>query len=120
MDNLVRVLKGLADPTRLRIAQLLVTREELCVCEIVDALAVPQYTASRHLGILKAAGIVDDWRQGKWMHYRLSESLSPDDRAVITAVAARAKTDAGARQDLTRLERHMRPRLNGEVVACKT
>jgi ArsR family transcriptional regulator len=120
MDQLVRMLKGLADPTRLRIAQVLVTRDELCVCEIVDALAVPQYTASRHLGILKAAGIVDDWRQGKWTHYRLSEGLSPGDRAVIAAVAARAKTDDGAKQDLTRLERHLRPRVNGEVVACKT
>ncbi len=73
MDQLVRVLRGLADPTRVRIVQLLTSRDELCVCEIVDALSVPQYTVSRHLSILKAAGVADDWRQGKWMHYRLSE-----------------------------------------------
>jgi ArsR family transcriptional regulator len=100
--------------------QLLTSRDELCVCEIVDALSVPQYTVSRHLSILKAAGVADDWRQGKWMHYRLSESLSPGDRAVITAVAARAGVDAGAQQDQRRLEQHIRPRVNGEVVTCET
>jgi ArsR family transcriptional regulator len=119
MDEMVRMLKALADPTRIRIAQLLSTRDELCVCELVDALGVAQYSISRHLGVLKAAGLVDDWRQGKWMHYALGRDLSSDDRAVITAVCARTRADARTRQDLRRLEQHLRPRVDGEVVTCR-
>jgi DNA-binding transcriptional ArsR family regulator len=117
MDVTVRMLKALADPTRIRIAQLLSARDELCVCELVDALGVAQYSVSRHLGVLKAAGVVDDWRQGKWMHYSLGSRLSEEDRAVITAVCARARADVKTRQDLRRLEQHLRPRVDGEVVS---
>lgn len=116
MDDFVRMLKALADPTRVRIIQLLQSRDELCVCEIVDALQLPQYSISRHLGILKAADLLADWRQGKWMHYNLHPSLSKQDRAVIAAVCARAAADALHRQDERRLRRHLRPRVNGEVV----
>ena len=117
MDKVAEVLRALADPTRIRIAQLLSSREELCVCELVDALGVAQYSISRHLAVLKAAGLVDDWRQGKWMHYSLSRELSDDDRAIVAAVCARARADVAARQDLRRLEQHLRPRVDGAVVA---
>ncbi len=119
MDRLVRMLKALADPTRVRILQLLQSRDELCVCEIVDALQLPQYSISRHLGVLKAAGLVSDWRQGKWMHYNLGPSLSKQDRAVVSSVCARANTDPLHRRDKRRLRRHLRPRVNGEVVKGK-
>ncbi|UCC69828.1 MAG: metalloregulator ArsR/SmtB family transcription factor [Armatimonadota bacterium] len=113
------MLKALADPTRVRIIQLLQKRDELCVCEIVDTLQLPQYSVSRHLGILKAAGLVVDWRQGKWMHHRLDPDLSKQDRAVVAAVCARADAEAVHRQDARRLRQHLRPRVKGEVVERK-
>jgi len=119
MDRLVRMLKALADPTRVRIIQLLQSRDELCVCEIVDALQLPQYSVSRHLGVLKAAGLLADWRQGKWMHHSLDPALSKQDRAVVSAVCARADADAVYRPDRRRLRRHLRPRIHGEVVKGK-
>ena len=119
MDNLARILKALADPTRMRIIHLLQSRDELCVCEIVDALQLPQYSISRHLGILKAAGLVGDWRQGKWMHYSINSGLSQEDRAVIDAVCARAAAEESSRQDQCRLRQHLRPRVNAQVVKCK-
>jgi ArsR family transcriptional regulator len=119
MDKLVRMLKALADPTRVRIIQLLQTRDELCVCEIVGALELPQYSISRHLGILKAAGLVADWRQGKWMHYNLDPALSKEDRKVVAAVCARAGSESTTGKDRRRLRRCLRPRVGGEVVNCK-
>jgi ArsR family transcriptional regulator len=118
MDRLVPMLKSLADLTRLRIVHLLAGREELCVCEIVDTLDIPQYSVSRHLGVLRAAGIVTDWRQGKWMHYALAPAMSEEERGIITSVCRRAALEPELRQDLRRLAKHMRPRENGEVVAC--
>ena len=66
--------KVLADPTRLRLAVLLSIEGETCVCSLAEALEAPQYTISRHLGIMRSAGLVEARRQGTWMHYALSKS----------------------------------------------
>lgn len=57
---------------RLRLACCLVTvKEGLCVCELVDALAEPQPNVSRHLKLMKAADLVEERREGRWVYYRL-------------------------------------------------
>lgn len=61
-------------PLRLRLLRLLLERE-LCVCELMRVLKTPQYKVSRHLGILKKAGLVRDWREGTWIHYEISPTL---------------------------------------------
>jgi len=65
-----RLFKALADKTRLKILMLIDIRE-MCVCEIMVALDLTQSTASHHLGILEAAGLVTDRREGKWVFYNL-------------------------------------------------
>ena len=72
MRNVTGLLDALTDPTRLRLLRLL-RQQELCVCELVDALRIPQYKISRHLRRLRAAGLVEARREGRWMHYRLSQ-----------------------------------------------
>lgn len=63
----------LADPTRRRILALLLAREELCVCELTTALEEIQPKISRHLGVMKSAGLVTSRRDGTWMHYRMAK-----------------------------------------------
>jgi ArsR family transcriptional regulator len=63
----------LADPTRRRILALLLAKGELCVCELTTALEEIQPKISRHLGVMKAAGLVTARREGTWMHYRMAE-----------------------------------------------
>lgn len=70
-DDLQRVFKTLADPTRLRILALL-EREELAVQELMDVLGMAQSRVSRHLGILREAEVVIDRREGTWVLYRLA------------------------------------------------
>jgi len=65
--------KGLSDPVRLRIVALLLERE-LCVCDLMAVLKLPQSTVSRHMLRLKAAGLVADRRAGKWVHYCLLDN----------------------------------------------
>ena len=67
----VSIHQALADPLRIRIMRLLLERE-LCVCEIMRALEEPQYKISRHLAVLKNAGLVCDRREGLWMHYEIA------------------------------------------------
>jgi ArsR family transcriptional regulator, arsenate/arsenite/antimonite-responsive transcriptional repressor len=72
VDTLDGLFKGFADPTRLRILNVLAAGE-LCVCDIVDLLELPQPTISRHLAYLRRAGLVTMTREWKFAHYRLAE-----------------------------------------------
>jgi len=70
MNNLVKTFKALSDPTRLRIVVLLL-RRDLCVCELVAVLGMEQSRISHQLRILRAAGLVKDVRDGKWIIYHI-------------------------------------------------
>jgi ArsR family transcriptional regulator len=73
MSDIVTIFKALADDTRVRVLKLL-SRGELCVCEIAAALEMEQPRLSFHLRILKEAGIVVDRRQERWILYRLNDA----------------------------------------------
>lgn len=102
MDDAVCALKALADPARLRVAALLRSAGELCVCEIVDVLGIPQYAVSRQLGVLKAAGLVEDRRSGQWVYYRMSPQSDPFVRVATDALGLLI-TDADAKRVQERL-----------------
>jgi ArsR family transcriptional regulator len=72
MKHLAQTLKALSDPIRLRIILLLQAEGELCVCDLMAVLGLPQSTVSRHLAYLKRSCWVDTRREGVWMHYQLS------------------------------------------------
>jgi ArsR family transcriptional regulator len=72
VERLTRLFKALADETRVKIVAAL-SREELCVCHIEDALSCPQSTVSRHLAVLRSAGIVQARREGAWVYYSLKQ-----------------------------------------------
>src|SRR5512138_696735 len=82
---LTRLFKALGDETRLRIVALL-SHGELCVCHLETALELPQPTASRQLGILKTAGIVESRREGSWMYHRLAPQLDERCREQLKAL----------------------------------
>lgn len=65
-----RIIKALAHPTRLFIVDEL-SRGERCVCELTDMIGVEMPTVSRHLGVLKSAGILADDKRGLQVFYRL-------------------------------------------------
>ncbi len=70
MKNTTRIFKALSDETRVRILCLLLDGE-LCVCDLMAVLQLPQSTVSRHLSYLKNTGWVEDRRCGVWMYYSL-------------------------------------------------
>lgn len=73
--NPVTFYKTLADDTRLRCLLLISREQELCVCELMSALDDSQPKISRHLALLRKAGILSDRRQGQWVYYRLADTL---------------------------------------------
>jgi len=64
------IMKAMAHPTRLFIVDEL-SRNERCVCELTDMIGVDVSTVSKHLSVLKAAGIVDDEKRGLQVWYSL-------------------------------------------------
>lgn len=64
------VLKAAADPTRVRILKIL-EGGEMCVCQIIAILSLGQSTVSKHLFLLRAAGLIKDRRDRKWVYYSL-------------------------------------------------
>ncbi len=69
------VFKSLADDTRARIALLIASEGELCVCELTESLQESQPKISRHLSLLRSSGVLLDRRQGQWVYYRLHPEL---------------------------------------------
>jgi ArsR family transcriptional regulator len=107
---------ALGDRLRLRLACCLLTvKEGLCVCELVDALKVSQPNASRHLKLMKAAGLVDEERDGRWVYYRLKDAEHPffkNIRCCIETVCC----CADIQEDLSRLRSRMKLRRGDRCV----
>jgi len=116
MDRDAELFQSLADPTRLRLLNLLTQTDEICVCEFVDALEVPQYNISRHLQVLAKAGWLADRRLGKWIYYRISDKLKPHQRSVLEAVERLRDERQDFKEDEKRASRRLKLRRGG--VCC--
>ena len=116
MKQATDLLRALADEERLRILTLLSDEpEEVCVCELVDALRLPQYQVSRQLAVLRDADLVGGEKRGTWVYYRVSPDLTPLAAALLEAV--RANVDAiTQREDRERLRRRIDLRDQGVCV----
>jgi ArsR family transcriptional regulator, arsenate/arsenite/antimonite-responsive transcriptional repressor len=103
-SNLVPLFAALADPTRLRLLNL-ISGLEVCVCYLVEILRLGQPKISRHLAYLRKAGVVTARREGKWMHYRIRQPEGAAAVSILSAALDSLKTDRGMQADLTRLSR---------------
>ena len=118
VKDAVRTLQALAGPARLRIV-LLLRRRELCVCELTFVLGMEQSRVSRHMRVLREAGLAQDAREGRWVVYRLPERA----RALVDGLAAGPLRDdvegaAEASRDAIRLEACVRENVRGRVCAA--
>lgn len=107
LQDLDTVFKGFADPTRIRILSLLAAGE-LCVCDLVDILDLPQPTVSRHLAYLRAASLVSVKRDSNFAHYRLADPKGDVHRNLIACVRSCftgiKSLDAERRQAIARVK----------------
>jgi ArsR family transcriptional regulator len=103
-----RLFRALSDKTRLRILNLLLSGE-LCVCDLVSVLGIPQPTASRHLAYLRRAGLVTGRKDGVWCYYQLAPAASDFEIALRKCVECCA--------ELPRLTKDAK-RLNDSRATC--
>jgi ArsR family transcriptional regulator, arsenate/arsenite/antimonite-responsive transcriptional repressor len=97
------LFKALADPTRLRLINLM-GDAEVCVCFFVEVLKINQPKISRHLAYLRRAGVVSARRDGKWIHYRLVEPPDVHAANIFREVRAGLANEPAMKSDSDRLE----------------
>lgn len=101
--NLTDLYAALAEPTRLRLVNLL-AGGPLCVCHLQEILGEPQVKVSKHLATLKAAGLVEARREANWMIYALAAKRTAAFEASLTCLSAdNDPTLAGDRKRLAKL-----------------
>jgi len=116
MAEVIEIFKALADETRLRILKLLLEVEErVCVCELVDALGLPQYRVSRHLNTLKRAGLLEGERSGTWVYYSPVRDAPPLIAGLFPVIKDRLVLETFAK-DLKRLRERLELRVDGVCV----
>jgi DNA-binding transcriptional ArsR family regulator len=109
LKSLLAVTKALADPNRVR-ALAALQSGELCICQIIAMLKLAPSTISKHMSLLKQAGLVQSRKEGRWVYYRL-----PDQNAGLVAAAfinlckQLLKNDPAIRVDKSKIE----------IIACQ-
>ncbi len=107
------VFQALADSTRIRILRVMAaTREESCLCELVDSLLEPQYKLSRHLKLLRQAGLLAAEKEGRFVYHQLvvrHAHLKP----LYAAISALPDAGGTFASDLRRFRARMRLRQAG-------
>jgi len=118
MKDLVQAFKALADETRLQMMALLLSEGELCVCDCMQVLEIGQSKASRHLRYLRSAGLVENRREGVWMHYLVPDDLDSTRREVLRAAGRVISREQQA--DLERRLDEWFGRKQGSTLLCTT
>jgi ArsR family transcriptional regulator, arsenate/arsenite/antimonite-responsive transcriptional repressor len=109
IGDLEALFRAFADPTRLRLLSLLAAGE-LCVCDLVEILRLPQPSVSRHLAALRTAGLVEVTREWKFAHYRLAEPRHVVHRNLISCVRSCFVGIASLERERALAERRVRER----------
>lgn len=100
---LSEVFKALGDETRLRIVSMLY-KNELCVCQIIEALRITQPNASKHLNRLRYAGVISCRKISQWCFYSLSNQFAENNAELLEFILDKCKSNKIYEEDLKRLE----------------
>lgn len=92
MKKILSITRALGDENRLR-ALTMLQSGELCVCRIIEMLQLAPSTVSKHMSILKQAGLVETRRNGKWTYYRLADVVDGSPETEIIAWLLRQLKD---------------------------
>lgn len=111
------LFQALADFTRVRIIHLLAkTDDEVCLCELSDALEEPEYKLSRHVKVLRQAGLLSSTKEGRWIYHRLVKDQSHL-KQLYQVVLSLPDPDHSLLRDLRKFKRRIPLREDGR---CRT
>jgi len=104
IEKFTTVTKALGDPSRVR-ALLALLQEELCVCQVVELLGLAPSTVSKHMAVLKQAGLVESRKEGRWVYYRAAATEVPEEvKEVLEWVSSCCSGSREAQEDRRNLK----------------
>ena len=113
--ELSELFKALSDPTRLLMLRLMIEEQQsLCVCEIVTILGIPQYQVSRHLSVLKQAGLVQFQKIGTWAYHYFNDSAPVNQ--MLAELLRKTMPVEKYQTEFNRLRDRLALRFNGKCV----
>lgn len=105
LREIIDITKALSDTNRVR-SLMLLTDGPLCVCQIIEMLGLAPSTTSKHMSILRQAGLVQAQKEGRWMHYALAgKDASQQARKAIRWITSGLENDPQIQQDKIRLQK---------------
>ena len=103
IESFTTITKALSDSNRVR-ALMALHHQELCVCRIIELLQLAPSTVSKHLSLLKQAGLIESRKEGRWMHYRLPDTQNIEAWKSLDWVFQALENSAQVAADQKRLE----------------
>lgn len=105
MLKILNITKALSDENRVR-ALMILEDGELCVCQIIELLGLAPSTVSKHMSILRQAGLVEARKQQRWMYYSLAAENSPKEvRQIIKWLSTNLQDDPKIKKDKKELRK---------------
>lgn len=115
MKDTANTFKVLGEPIRLRLLHLLLrAKKEICVCELVDSLRVPQYAISRHIKELEREGLVRSRREGKWVYYSPEKPGDSFHKKLLETVLTLPENSS--KEDQKNFEKRLKLRAGGKCI----
>jgi DNA-binding transcriptional ArsR family regulator len=116
MIEILNITKALADENRVRALKML-TDGELCVCQIIEMLRLAPSTVSKHMSILRQAGLVSTRKEGRWIYYRLAEHEAQSACEILNWLRKHLKNDKRILDDVKKL-RQLQKMSKDELCEC--
>ncbi len=105
MRDLIKIAAALSDEGRLRALAACMTGGELCVCQITELLGLASSTVSKHLSLLRDAGLLESRKQGRWIYCRLPRNFTSSvAQGALNWLRESLATDIRFRDDAARLK----------------
>ena len=104
LSEISRFYKTCSEPVRLRILNILLNNQQVCVCDLVTTLDLQQSMISRHLTYLKNADVVIVSRSGTWRYYEINPKLAADKLAVLNILKTQLLQDAQCCEDINQFK----------------
>jgi len=102
-DSILNIFKALSDSSRLRIF-ISLSGKELCVCQIIELLQLAPSTVSKHLLILKQAGVLKSHKSGRWIYYSISDDLTKEQNSLLNLIRVSLNNDKAVLKDSIRMK----------------
>jgi DNA-binding transcriptional ArsR family regulator len=116
MIEILNITKALSDENRIRVLMMLVDGE-LCVCQIIAMLGLSPSTVSKHMSILRQAGLVETRKEGRWIYYRLADRETQPACEILNWLQRHLKNDKRILDDVKQLRR-MQKMSKDELCEC--